>query len=206
MQHLLGRAAWDAEAVRDDLRHYVMAHLAHPTGVLIVDETGFVKKGQHSAGVQRQYSGTAGRIENCQIGVFLAWASPHGHTFIDRELYLPHEWANNTDRRAAAGVPTEVAFATKPELALRMLKRAWAAGVEAEWVAEWVTADSVYGGHTAFRRALEARRQAFVLAVTSQQRLWIAFEQWTVEEMAQAAPASAWQRLSAGAGAKGPRV
>src|SRR5512133_1227295 len=202
VQHLLGRAAWDADAVRDDLRSYVTAHLADADSVLVIDETGFLKKGDKSVGVQRQYSGTAGRIENCQIGVFLAYASPRGRAFLDRELYLPRSWTDDPSRCRAAGVPSEVAFATKPQLAVRMLKRAWQAGVSAQWV----TADEVYGSDSAFRRVLEERRQAFVVAVPRTQRLWIDLEQWWVSEIAAEVPASAWQRLSAGDGAKGPRL
>src|ERR671925_1018460 len=134
VQDFLARMHWDADAVRDDLRAYVVEHLGDPDAVLVLDETGFLKKGNKSAGVKRQYSGTAGRIENCQIGVFLAYASRHGRTFLDRELYLPQEWATDAARRAEAGVPEEVQFATKPQLAQRMLQRARAAGVPAAWV------------------------------------------------------------------------
>jgi SRSO17 transposase len=142
VQRLFNAARWDADVVRDDLQTYVVTHLGASEAVLVVDETGFLKKGSHSVGVQRQYSGTAGRIENCQIGVFLAYTSPKGRTFIDRELYLPKEWAEDPERREAAGVPATVAFATKPQLALQMLQRARTAGVPAAWV----TADAVYGG------------------------------------------------------------
>ena len=131
VQRLLNAADWDAEAVRDDLRAYVAEHLGDPAGVAIVDETGFLKKGTKSVGVQRQYSGTAGRVENCQVGVFLGYASAKGRAFLDRELYLPEAWAMDAARRREAGVPEEVAFATKPELARRMLERAFAAGVPA---------------------------------------------------------------------------
>src|SRR5919108_4491682 len=126
MQRLLNHARWDAEAVRDDLRDYVVEHLGDPGGVLVVDETGFLKKGTKSAGVKRQYSGTAGRIENCQIGVFLAYASRHGHALIDRALYLPEGWLSDRQRRAAAGVPATVTFATKPKLGRAMLEHAFA--------------------------------------------------------------------------------
>lgn len=121
IQHLLGRAVWEADEVREDLRTYVVRHLGDPAAVLIVDETGFLKKGRHSVGVQRQYSGTAGRIENCQIGVFLAYAGERGRAFIDRELYLPREWTDHPARCRAAGVPKETAFATKPQLAQAMI-------------------------------------------------------------------------------------
>ena len=139
MQRLLATYQWDADLVREDVRTYVLEHLHDPQAVLVFDETGFLKKGTKSVGVQRQYSGTAGRIENCQIGVFLAYASATGRTFIDRELYLPQSWAEAWDRRREAGVPDEVTFATKPQLAQRMLARARAAGVRVPWV----TADAV---------------------------------------------------------------
>jgi SRSO17 transposase len=135
VQHLLGRAIWDADALRNDLRPYIVEHLGDPQAVLVVDETGFLKKGQHSAGVARQYSGTAGRVENCQIGVFLTYASSQGHVLLDRDLYVPKEWTNAQTRCERAGIPEERAFATKPQLAQQMLKRAFDAGVPAAWVA-----------------------------------------------------------------------
>src|SRR6516162_5426036 len=141
VQHLLARADWDADAVRDDLLGYVRERLGHPDGVLIVDETGFLKKGTKSAGVARQYSGTAGRVENCQVGVFLAYATGRGRALLDRELYLPKEWAGDAGRRQAAGIPKGVEFATKIALARRVVERAVGAGVPAAWV----TADAVYG-------------------------------------------------------------
>jgi SRSO17 transposase len=128
-QHLLGRAVWSADEVRDDMRHYVVKYLGEQKGVLVIDETGFLKKGTKSAGVQRQYSGTGGRVENCQIGVFLAYATQAGRTFLDRELYLPQSWADDWERRAEAGIPPEVKFATKPALGRRMIERAQQAGV-----------------------------------------------------------------------------
>src|SRR6478609_6221983 len=151
VQHLLARADWDADAVRDDLVGYVAGHLGHPDGVLVVDETGFLKKGTKSCGVARQYSGTAGRIENCQVGVFLGYATRHGRALLDRALYLPKDWAGDADRRAAAGVPAAVGFATKIVLARGMVERAVAAGVPARWV----TADAVYGSDYHFRLTAE---------------------------------------------------
>jgi SRSO17 transposase len=201
VQHLLGRADWDADAVRDDLVRYAREHLADAGGVLVVDETGFLKKGTKSAGVRRQYSGTAGRIENCQVGVFLAFAGRHGHPLLDRELYLPEEWAADADRREEAGIPVEVTFATKPQLAERMLRRAWRLGVRAAWVA----ADAVYGNDGKFRRFLEANRQPYVLAVQSNQQLWDGQARTRVDAIAASWPAGVWHRASAGAGAKGPR-
>jgi SRSO17 transposase len=176
-------------------------HLADEDGVLVVDETGLLKKGTQSAGVARQYSGTAGRIENCQVGVFLAFAGRHGHTLVHRELYLPREWAADADRRAEADIPDRVTFATKPQLAQRMLQRAWAAGVEAAWA----TADTVYGNDGTFRRFLEASEQPDVLAVQSNQQLWDGPVRSRVDAIAATWPAGAWQRAGAGAGVKGPR-
>jgi SRSO17 transposase len=201
VQHLLGRADWDADAVRDDLTAYALEHLGDPDGVLIVDETGFLKKGAKSAGVQRQYSGTAGRIENCQVGVFLAFVGRRGRAFLDRELYLPKEWAEDADRRAEAGIPEGVRFATKPALAQRMVERALDAGVRASWV----TGDEVYGSDGKFRRALEQRRQPYVLAVRSDQAVCLGLRQVRVKALVAQAPAGAWRRLSAGEGSKGPR-
>lgn len=161
VQRLLNGARWDADEVRDDLRAYVVEHLGDPEAVLVVDETGFLKKGEKSVGVARQYSGSEGKVENCQIGVFLAYATPRGErAFLDRALYLPEEeWAEDGSRREAAGVPEEVRFATKGVLARKMIERA----LEVEVPASWVTADEVYGNDGALRRWLEARGRSYVL-------------------------------------------
>jgi SRSO17 transposase len=204
MQHLLARADWDADAVRDDLRDYVVQHLGDPQAVLVVDETGFLKKGRKSVGVQRQYSGTAGRIENCQIGVFLVYASPAGRTFLDRELYLPREWADDAARRGEAGVPAAVEFRTKPLLARVMLERALTAKVPAGWL----TADEVYGGDRRLRVWLEGQQLPHVLAIKRTEPLW-STATWTevpAEQLAASLADDAWTRLSAGDGAKGPRL
>lgn len=205
MQDLLSRAVWDAAAVRDDLRTYVLEHLGAPEAVLVLDETGFLKKGSQSVGVQRQYSGTAGRIENCQIGVFLAYASPRGRAFLDRALYLPQAWAADAARRAAAGVPTDVAFRTKPELARVMLERALVAGVPFAWV----TGDEVYGGDRRLRVWLEEQNLAHLLAIKATEPLWAATDrgpaQVAAANLIAMLPADAWITLSAGDGAKGPR-
>lgn len=202
VQHLLGRAQWSADAVRDDLQAYVVEHLADPQAVLILDETGFLKKGDKSAGVARQYSGTAGRIENCQIGVFLAYASCKGRTFLDRELYLPKVWTDDARRCQAAGIPDEVKFATKLQLGRRMLERAFAAGIPARWV----TGDTVYGNDWRMRNWLDERRQAYVLAVSEQYRLFKDEErQWAKQVVAELA-AESWQIESCGAGSKGERL
>lgn len=201
VQRLLNAADWDAEAVRDDLRSYVVEHLGSDEAVLVLDETGFLKKGTHSVGVQRQYSGTAGRIENAQVAVFLCYATPARAAFLDRALYLPKEWAHDHERREAAGVPEGVGFATKPELARQMLGRAFAAGVPCSWV----TADTVYGSDRRLRMDLEERGQPFVLAVPRSEKLWHGGPTYhTASALADAA--EVWERLSAGEGAKGPRL
>jgi SRSO17 transposase len=200
-QYLLNRADWDAEAVRDELRRYVIQHLGDSHGVLVLDETGFLKKGEHSAGVARQYSGTAGKVENCQIGVFLGYASPLGHALLDRELYLPREWTDEPERCRQAGIPADRRFATKPQLAQAMLQRALAAGVPGRWV----TGDSVYGNDRRLRLWLEAQPWAYVLAVSGQEYVWLGWQQRQVKTLLAALPEDSWTRLSAGDGAKGPR-
>jgi SRSO17 transposase len=202
VQHLLDRAHWDCDALRDDLVDYLAQELGDDDGVLVVDETGFLKKGQSSAGVQRQYSGTAGRIENCQIGVFLSYASRYGHALMDRELYLPRSWAKDLPRRTGAKVPESLEFATKPQLARQMIERA----VAAKMPFAWITGDEVYGDDRHLRVWLEQEDLHFVLAVASNQHVWPdMLGQSTVAELAEATPELQWQRLSAGAGAKGPR-
>ena len=198
VQDFLSRAQWDADAVRDDLHAYVAEHLGDADAVLVLDETGFVKKGSKSAGVGRQYSGTAGRVENSQIGVFLGYASQRGHALIDRALYLPKDWAEDMGRRREARVPEAVAFATKPKLGLAMLERAREAGVPFAWI----TGDSVYGTDHAIRRWAERQGRGYVLAVTSRQRLRLR----PVTSWIKGLPERDWQRLSAGDGAKGPRL
>lgn len=200
-QHLLGRADWDPDALRDRLRTYVTDYLADGDAVGVIDETGFLKKGTHSAGVARQYSGTAGRVENCQMGVFLAYASAHGHTLLDRELYLPAAWMADRDRCRRAGIPDARAFATKPALAQQMLARTFDAGVRLAWVA----GDSVYGDDRALRHWLEARLQAYVLAVSGKETVWIKHVQQPITTILTDLPAGGWERISAGAGAKGLR-
>jgi SRSO17 transposase len=200
VQYLMGRADWDPDAARDDLRGYVVGALGDPDAVLILDETGFLKKGTRSAGVARQYTGTAGRIENAQVGVFLAYASRHGTAFLDRALYLPEEWTDDPKRCAAAGVPEGTAFATKIRLARVMLQRAFAAGVPAAWV----TGDEVYGAWE-LRRWLEEERRPYVLAVRANQYAWAGSTQATVAALAKALPKRAWHRIAIAAGSKGPR-
>src|SRR4029453_14820867 len=187
-----------------DLRADVVEQLGDQQGVLVIDETGFLKKGTKSVGVQRQYSGTAGRIENCQLGVFLAYASPQGRTFLDRELYLPKEWAADDARRAEAAVPLEVEFQTKPQLARVMLERAREASVPAAWG----TGDEVYGGDRRLRVWLEERHLAHVLAIKRTEPLWSThtWREVAAATLAAEVPAEQWERRSAGEGAKGPRV
>ncbi|MBV9308065.1 MAG: IS701 family transposase [Acidobacteriaceae bacterium] len=201
VQHLLGRAAWDADEVRDDLQQYIVEHLGDPNGVLIVDETGFLKKGEGSVGVQRQYSGTAGGIENCQIGVFLAYHTPQGHAFLDRALYLPESWASDLERRQAANVPDAVPFTTKPALARQMIERALERGIPARWV----TGDTIYGSDYALRRWLEAQHISYVLSVTSGHSFFVDLCRYTVKEIARSLAKRAWKRKSAGWGTKGRR-
>ena len=200
MQRLLGGAAWDAEAVRDELQAYVVERLGDPAAILIIDETGFPKQGSHSVGVARQYSGTTGRRENQQIGVFLAYAGRQGCALIDRALYLPEAWATDRERRAAAAVPETVEFATKSALAQTLLARAFAA----ELPTAWVVADTVYGGED-LRRWLEEQDRRYVLAVPCTHAIWSVGEPIEAQTLAAELPETAWTRLSAGEGSQGPR-
>lgn len=206
MQSLLGRSRWDADDLRDLVREEARSALGDADGVLVVDETGFVKKGVHSAGVGRQYSGTAGRIENCQVGVFLAYASRFGQTLIDRKLYLPKDWADDTERRNAAHIPEDITFATKTEMARVMIARA----LDAKMPCSWVLADALYGSDSKLRRMLEARKQAYVLAVRSNHTLRFITGEGVVQTdpatLADDLDASAWTTHPAGEGSKGPRL
>ena len=207
MQSLLGRSQWSAEALRDWVRDYALAALGDPDGVLVVDETGFVKKGEHSVGAARQYTGTAGRIENAQVGVFLAYASRFGQTLIDRRLYLPESWANDEKRRAGAYVPEAIGFATKVEMARDLI----AAALDAGAPCRWVLADAVYGVDSGLRQMLEARRQPYALAVRSNQpvRAWTqrrGFVDATAASLAADFSAESFARLSAGQGSKGLKL
>jgi SRSO17 transposase len=201
VQQFLYRAVWDADAVRDDVRDYVIEHLGDEQAVVIVDETGFLKKGTRSAGVKRQYSGTAGRIENCQIGVFLAYATPKGHTFLDRALFLPEEWTDDRERARAAGIPDEVESVSKPKQAWAMLKRV----VEHQVPFAWVTGDSIYGDYRSLRLWLEELPKGYVLAVSAKEYVPIGLQPCRVGDLLAGLPADGWRRVSAGKGAKGPR-
>ena len=200
VQYLMGRSEWDPDAVRDDLRAYVVESLGDPDAGLVLDETGFLKKGTKSAGVARQYTGTAGRIENAQVDVFLAYASRHGVAFLDRELYLPEEWTGDPERCEAAGIPEGTVFSTKIRLARAMLERAFAAGVPAAWV----TGDEVYGTWE-LRRWLEEEKRPYVLAVRANQYVWAGSGQSTVAALAKAIPKRSWHKIAIAAGSKGPR-
>lgn len=206
IQSLLGRSRWSADVLCERVRNHALEALADRDGVLIIDETGFLKKGTHSVGVARQYSGTAGRIENCQVGVFAAYASRWGQALIDRQLYLPKSWAGDPARRDSAQVPDEMAFATKPAMACEMIARLLDEGTPCAFV----LADAVYGSDHSFRRMLEARGQAYVLAVRSNHTLRF-LEDWSLVQtdprtMIADLPAETWTPLSAGEGAKGPRL
>jgi SRSO17 transposase len=211
MQRLLNASRWDVDAVRDDLVAYVREHLADPAAILVIDETGFLKKGTKSAGVQRQYCGTAGKLDNCQVGVFLAYSSlvpAQTQALVDRELYLPEEWTSDRARRREAGIPDDVEFATKPELARRMLERVRAAGLPAAWV----TGDTVYGGSTPLRAWLEEQRQPYVLAIAANDGVDLpdgvdtSMHVLPREIALYALDPHEWRRLSAGDGSKGARL
>lgn len=224
-QRLLYQTEWDADAARDLLQGYVVEHIGDDEGIGVVDETGFIKKGRHSAGVKRQYSGTAGKVENCQVGVFLTYASRHGHAFLDRRLYLPEEWCADQERRERAKIPDTVQFQTKPELAMNMLMHAWKQGVPMQWV----TGDELYGDSTAFRESVAANGRWYVVAVRSNMAVWVtrpavvlpgyagqgrrstrlqlapdAPRATIVNAVVAAWPESRWQRLTVHEGAKGP--
>ncbi|MGI4808533.1 MAG: IS701 family transposase [Janthinobacterium lividum] len=204
-QAILGRGRWDADALRDVVRDYALETLADPDAVLVIDETGFLKQGKASCGVGRQYTGSAGKITNCQIGVFAAYVSRHGHALVDRTLYLPKAWTDDPARRTAAYVPETIEFAPKPRLARVMIERAVAAGVPFSWVA----ADTVYGVGE-IEMALRRAGKGYVLGVASthQVRSWgvQSFMIDTAENVAASLPADAWKGLSAGDGTKGPRL
>lgn len=202
LQHLLDRAKWEADAVRDDLQAYVRTHLAAAEAILVIDETSFLKKGTHSVGVGPQYSGITGHLENCQVGVFLVYATAPGATFYDRALYLPKDWAADTERRRAAHVPEGVRFATKPQLARRMVERALDGGLPVRWV----VGDEVYGHDGRLRQALEQRQQRYALTIRAATDVWRGGTQREARAIIAAQPAETWTRLSAGDGAKGPRV
>jgi len=202
LQHLLSRAKWDAEAVRDDLRDYVIDAFGDQGAVLVVDETGDVKKGAATVGVQRQYTGTAGRIENSQVAVYLTYAAPRGHALIDRALYLPKSWTEDPDRCAEAGIPSDKqTFATKPTLAKALIDRAVATDVPAAWVA----GDEVYGAHPGLRAAIRGHHLGYVLAIAANRQVPTEAGRLRVDKLPAMLPKWAWQKHSAGAGSHGQR-
>jgi SRSO17 transposase len=223
-QRLLYRTLWSADSARDILQKYIVEVFADEDGIGVVDETGFIKKGTHSVGVKRQYSGTAGKIENCQVGTFLSYATPKGHVFLDRRLYLPEEWCHDAERRAQAKVPEDVSFQTKPEQAMAMLEQAWQAGVPMRWV----VGDEVYGDATELRDLVARHGRWYVLAVRTPTPVWTqrpgvvepapqergrpctqvrladgAAAATTVQDVVASWPASRWQRLTVAEGEKG---
>jgi SRSO17 transposase len=203
MQRLLNFSPWDEDACRDALARYVVARMGDPAAVLAVDETGFLKKGRMSAGVARQYTGTAGRVENCQVGVFTAYVTPDGgRVLIDRELYLPEKWAGDRDRCRRAGIGDDVQFATKPELARLMIERA----LKAEVPFSWVAGDEVYGGNPKLRSWLEDQQVRYVMAVRCSEVITVPAGPRRADELAALVPAGGWQRLSCADGSKGPRL
>jgi SRSO17 transposase len=219
IQRLLRVARWDADAVRDELMRFVAEQFGDADGIFVVDETGFVKKGAKSVGVQRQYTGTVGKTENCQVGVFLTYVGPQGHAFLDRRLYLPQDWADDAERRTEAAVPETVSFQTKPELAWAMLEHAWAMGMPGRWV----TGDTVSGQDPTLRARLDAVAPDchYVLAVPATTPVWIEqpvspatdgavhlTHRWTAQtaaSLAETLPPTAWRRIAVAPGSKGPR-
>lgn len=202
IQQFLYRGRFNADTLRDIMRDYVGEQLGEEDGVLVVDETGFLKQGKKSCGVKRQYSGTAGRIENCQIGVFLTYASEKGHSPIDRRLYIPEEWANDADRRKQAGIPEELTFQTKPQIALEMIKEATSSGLPYTWV----TGDCVYGDYRDIRLWLEENRKCYVMNVSGKEYVWQGFEQHSISSICKDLPDEGWFEASCGDGSKGARV
>jgi SRSO17 transposase len=202
LQQFLYRGQFSADSLRDELRSYVGEKLGQPEGVLVVDDTGFLKQGKKSCGVKRQYTGTAGKIANCQIGVFLTYAGDKGHAPIDRRLYLPEEWCEDMDGRREAGIPEEVTFHTKPEIALEMIREATASGVPYTWV----TGDCAYGDYWAMRRWLEEHGKCYVLCVSGKEHVWLGARKIRVSEILQSLPEEGWFEASCGDGSKGARV
>lgn len=202
VQHLLGRAQWDEAQLCQEVRHYGIEGLSEPEDIFALDETGFLKQGNQSVGVQVQYYGTTGHLENCQVGVFLAYITGQGHTLVDRRLYLPKSWAADPQKRGKVGVPETVKFATKAQLAQQMLQSAWAAGLRSAWV----VADEVYGNDTGFGRWLEqSGQQPYVLTVNKQYSVVIGWQPYRAQALGQSLLADQWQRLSCGQGSKGER-
>jgi SRSO17 transposase len=202
IQQFIYRGRFSADELRDKLMGYVNENLGDENGVLVIDETGFLKQGKHSCGVKRQYSGTAGKVENCQIGVFLTYAGQKGHCPIDRRLYIPEDWVKDTERCKKAGVPEDIEFLTKPQMALEMITEATKAGV----MYEWVTADSVYGDYTEIRTLLEANEKSYVMSVSGKAYVWKDNKQVSAGSILRNLPEEGWSEISCGDGSKGIRV
>jgi len=202
LQQFLYRGRFSANDLRNKQREYVIENLGEEDGKLVIDETGFLKQGKHSCGVKRQYSGTAGRIENCQIGVFLSYAGSKGHCPIDRRLYIPEEWINDPVRRKKAGIPEEAVFQTKPQMGLEMIKEAASSGV----LYKWVTGDCVYGDYTDIRMWLESEKKCYVMSVSGKSHVWMGFKQYTVSSILNNIPSEGWIEASCGDGSKGARL
>ena len=202
LQQFIYRGRYEANSLRDELRNYISENLGEEEGILVADETGFIKQGKKSCGVQRQYSGTAGRIENCQIGVFLTYASTKGHNPIDRRLYMPKEWMDDPERRKAAGVPEALKFQTKPQMALEMIQEATTANIPYKWV----TGDCVYGDYTDIREWLEKNGKCYVMNVSGKSYVWRGFKQFSVSSILKNLPEEGWFEASCGDGSKGARV
>ena len=202
IQQFIYRGRYSADELRDELRDYVKENLGEEEGILVIDETGFLKQGEHSCGVKRQYSGTAGKIVNCQVGVFLTYTSSKGHSPIDRRLYIPEEWANDTERRKKAGVPENTAFQTKPQMALEMIQEAAGAG----FPYTWATGDSVYGDYGDIRMWLEKDRKCYVMSVSGKAYVWIGAGQASVGSILKSLPEEGWFEASCGDGSKGARI
>ena len=202
LQQFLYRGRFSADKLRDKLRDYTSENLGDEDGILVVDETGFLKQGKHSCGVKRQYSGTAGRIENCQIGVFLTYASEKGHAPLDRRLYMPQEWIDNAQRRKKSGVPENLTFQTKPQMALDMIKEATSANVPYKWV----TGDCVYGDYTDIRAWLETNQKCYVMSVSGKSYVWQGYKQKSISKLFKELPQDEWFEASCGNGSKGERL
>ena len=202
IQQFLYRGCWSADELRDALRQYTVMHMGELDGVLVVDETGFLKQGEKSCGVKRQYSGTAGKVANCQIGVFLIYATSKGFTFLDRKLYLPKEWLEDRQRCKESGIPENIEFQTKPQQALSMLQETYNAGIPFSWV----TADSVYGDYRSIREWLESQDKCYVLCVSGKEYVWQGMKQVRVSSLLENLPEDIWVTHSAGDGSKGKRL
>lgn len=202
IQQFINRGRWSADELRDVLQKYVKEKFQDKSGVLVVDETGFLKQGKMSAGVQRQYSGTAGRVENCQIGVFMNYAVNEKFCCIDRKLYIPRQWTDDKERCNKAGIPEEYQFRTKTQMALEMIKRAYENGIPFEWVA----GDSVYGADSRIQNYLEEKNKKYMFAVSGKEYVWIGFRQYSVKEIKGQLDKEKWLRISTGNGTKGEKV